>query len=78
MTMVIGGAVAGLAGVSEVTGIQGRLQSGISVQYGYIGFLASWLAGTHRSASWPRRCCSARSPSAATACKSAPRCPLPA
>jgi simple sugar transport system permease protein len=45
MTMVIGGAVAGLAGMVEVTGIQGRLQSGISVQYGYIGFLASWLGG---------------------------------
>lgn len=45
MTMVIGGAIAGLAGMAEVTGIQGRLQSGISVQYGYIGFLASWLGG---------------------------------
>jgi simple sugar transport system permease protein len=40
-----GGAVAGLAGMAEVTGIQGRLRSGISVQYGYIGFLASWLGG---------------------------------
>jgi simple sugar transport system permease protein len=43
--LVIGGAVAGLAGMAEVTGIQGRLRSGISVQYGYIGFLASWLGG---------------------------------
>lgn len=44
-SLVIGGAVAGLAGMAEVAGIQGRLRSGISVQYGYIGFLASWLGG---------------------------------
>ena len=43
--LFIGGAIAGLAGMAEVTGIQGRLRSGISVQYGYIGFLASWLGG---------------------------------
>jgi len=46
-SLVIGGTVAGLAGMAEVTGAQGRLRSGISVQYGYIGFLASWLGG-HR------------------------------
>jgi len=45
MALVVGGMVAGLAGMAEVTGIQGRLRSGISVQYGYIGFLASWLGG---------------------------------
>lgn len=45
MALVIGGAVAGLAGMAEVAGVQGRLRSGISVQYGYIGFLASWLGG---------------------------------
>ena len=44
-SLAIGGAVAGLAGMAEVAGIQGRLRSGISVQYGYIGFLASWLGG---------------------------------
>lgn len=44
-SLVLGGAMAGLAGMAEVTGIQGRLRSGISVQYGYIGFLASWLGG---------------------------------
>ena len=44
-SLVMGGAMAGLAGMAEVTGIQGRLRSGISVQYGYIGFLASWLGG---------------------------------
>src|SRR5205085_10983695 len=45
--MIIGGAVAGIAGMSEVTGIQGRLRPGISVNYGYIVFLAAWLGG-HR------------------------------
>jgi simple sugar transport system permease protein len=45
--MVVGGAVAGIAGMAEVAGIQGRLRPGISVNYGYIGFLAAWLGG-HR------------------------------
>ncbi|MBM3139503.1 MAG: ABC transporter permease [Candidatus Rokubacteria bacterium] len=45
--LVSGGAIAGLAGMAEVTGIQGRLRPGISVNYGYIGFLAAWLGG-HR------------------------------
>jgi simple sugar transport system permease protein len=45
--LIIGGAVAGIAGMAEVTGIQGRLRPGISVNYGYIGFLAAWLGG-HR------------------------------
>jgi general nucleoside transport system permease protein len=46
-SLAIGGAVAGIAGMAEVTGIQGRLRPGISVNYGYIGFLAAWLGG-HR------------------------------
>ena len=45
--LVVGGAIAGIAGMAEVTGIQGRLRPGISVNYGYIGFLAAWLGG-HR------------------------------
>jgi simple sugar transport system permease protein len=45
--LVVGGAVAGIAGMAEVSGIQGRLRPGISVNYGYIGFLAAWLGG-HR------------------------------
>ncbi|MBI2765390.1 MAG: ABC transporter permease [Chloroflexi bacterium] len=47
LAMVVGGAIAGIAGMAEVTGIQGRLRPGISVNYGYIGFLAAWLGG-HR------------------------------
>jgi len=46
-SLVAGGAIAGLAGMAEVTAIQGRLRPGISIGYGFIGFLASWLGG-HR------------------------------
>ena len=46
-SLVLGGAIAGIAGMAEVTGIQGRLRPGISVNYGYVGFLAAWLGG-HR------------------------------
>lgn len=45
VAMMLGGAMAGLAGMVEVTAIQGRLRSGISGGYGYIGFLVAWLAG---------------------------------
>jgi general nucleoside transport system permease protein len=47
MTLVLGGALAGLGGMIEVTGVEGRLRPGIGVGFGYIGFLASWLVG-HR------------------------------
>jgi general nucleoside transport system permease protein len=43
--MLLGGAMAGLYGMIEVTAIQGRLRGGISNGYGYIGFLVAWLAG---------------------------------
>lgn len=45
--MVIGGGLAGLAGMSEVSAIQGRLRPSLSPGYGYIGFLISWMAGGH-------------------------------
>lgn len=44
MTMIIGGAMAGLAGMVEVTAIQGRLRGGITNDYGYVGFLVAWIA----------------------------------
>ena len=44
--MFIAGGVAGLAGMAEVSAIQGRLVSEVSPGYGFIGFLVSWLAGT--------------------------------
>ncbi len=43
--MFIGGGVAGLAGMSEVSAIQGRLRTSLSPGYGYTGFLISWMAG---------------------------------
>jgi simple sugar transport system permease protein len=44
-TLLLGGALAGIAGFGEVSAIQGRLRPDISPGYGYIGFLVSWLAG---------------------------------
>lgn len=44
ITMFIAGGLAGLAGMGEVAAIQGRLRPGFSPDYGYIGFLISWLA----------------------------------
>jgi general nucleoside transport system permease protein len=43
--MFIAGGVAGLAGMVEVSAIQGRLVSELSPGYGFIGFLVAWLAG---------------------------------
>jgi ABC-type uncharacterized transport system permease subunit len=42
--MLVGGALAGLGGVSQLAGTEFRLRQGFLVNYGYIGFLASWLA----------------------------------
>jgi ABC-type uncharacterized transport system permease subunit len=47
--MFAAGGVAGLAGMVEVTAIQGRLVSELSPGYGFIGFLVAWLAGTSAS-----------------------------
>ncbi len=43
--LLVGGAMAALAGFGEVSAIQGRLRPSVSPGYGFIGFLASWLAG---------------------------------
>jgi general nucleoside transport system permease protein len=45
ITMALGGALAGFAGICETSAIQGRLQSGLSVGYGLTGFLVAWLSG---------------------------------
>src|SRR5581483_1139135 len=47
LTMCVGGALAGIAGMAEVSAIQGRLRPGISAGFGYTGFLVSWLALNH-------------------------------
>ncbi len=43
--LMIGGGLAGLAGMAEVSAIQGRLRPSLSPGYGYTGFLISWMAG---------------------------------
>ncbi len=43
--MIAGGGLAGLAGMVEVAGIHHDLRPGISDNLGYLGLLASWLAG---------------------------------
>jgi len=43
-TMVISGGIAGIAGMIEITGIEGRLRPTTGVNYGYLGFLAAWMA----------------------------------
>jgi ABC-type uncharacterized transport system permease subunit len=42
--MFIGGGLAGLAGLADVSAIHGQLRPSISPGYGYIGFLISWMA----------------------------------
>lgn len=42
--LLVGGAVAGLAGMIEFSAIEYKLRSGFGTQLGYVGFLASWLA----------------------------------
>lgn len=42
--MVVGGALAGLGGFLEVAGTEGRLRPDLLVGFGFVGFLASWLA----------------------------------
>ena len=44
--MFVAGGAAGLAGMAEVSAIQGRLVGELSPGYGFMGFLVSWLAGT--------------------------------
>jgi ABC-type uncharacterized transport system permease subunit len=45
LTMVIGGAAAGLAGIAETSSVQGRLQASFANGAGLSGFLVAWLAG---------------------------------
>ncbi len=47
LVMGLGGALAGLAGMIEVTMIHGRLQSGIALNFGLTGFLVAWMSGQH-------------------------------
>jgi len=42
---LVSGAIAGIAGVSEVAGIQGRLTAGLSPGFGYTGIVVAMLGG---------------------------------
>jgi general nucleoside transport system permease protein len=42
--MLVGGALAGMGGFAQLTGVEYKLRPGFLLTYGYIGFLASWLA----------------------------------
>jgi len=43
--MLVGGALAGMAGMVHFAGTELKLRAGMTVTFGYVGFLASWLAG---------------------------------
>jgi ABC-type uncharacterized transport system permease subunit len=45
--MAVGGLLAGLGGVVQLAGTEFKLRPGFLVSYGYIAFLASWLARHH-------------------------------
>ncbi|MFL7813452.1 MAG: ABC transporter permease [Anaerolineales bacterium] len=44
LVMMVSGALAGLAGMSEIAGVVHRLQGAISPGYGYTGIIIAWLA----------------------------------
>ena len=46
-SMAVGGAMAGLGGMIEVAGTEGRLRPDLLAGIGFVGFLASWLAKHH-------------------------------
>ena len=45
VVLFVAGGIAGLAGMAEVSALHGRLRSGFSPGYGFVGFMISWLAG---------------------------------
>jgi ABC-type uncharacterized transport system permease subunit len=44
LAMMLSGGLAGLAGMSEISGVVHRLQSAISPGYGFTGIIVAWLA----------------------------------
>lgn len=44
LVLMVSGALAGLAGMSEITGVVHRLQGAISPGYGFTGIIIAWLA----------------------------------
>lgn len=45
--LLAAGALAGIAGMIEIAGIEGRLRPTTGATYGYLGFLAAWMAWNH-------------------------------
>lgn len=43
LAFLLAGALAGLAGMIEVAGVEGRLRPTTGVGFGYVGFLAAWM-----------------------------------
>lgn len=44
VAMLVSGALSGLAGVCEVTGVMRRLQQGLTVGYGYTAIIVAWMS----------------------------------
>jgi len=44
LALLLSGALSGLAGAAEVTGISRRLQQGLSIGYGYTAIIVAWMA----------------------------------
>lgn len=44
LVTLIGGAIAGLAGMGEIAGLHGRMSRGFTMGYGYAGILVAWLS----------------------------------
>ena len=44
LVMMVSGALAGLAGMAEISGVVHRLQEKISPGYGFSGIIVAWLA----------------------------------
>jgi simple sugar transport system permease protein len=44
LAILLSGALCGLAGSFEVTGISRRLQQGLSIGYGYTAIIVAWMA----------------------------------
>jgi simple sugar transport system permease protein len=53
IALLFAGALSGLAGVCEVTGISHRLQQGLSIGYGYTAIIVAWLAQLNPIAAIP-------------------------
>jgi ABC-type uncharacterized transport system permease subunit len=44
LVMLVSGALCGLAGAAEVTGVMRRLQQGLTVGYGYTAIIVAWMS----------------------------------